>query len=680
MPTVLTQSPAPAEPELRRAPLQWWMLASVTAIAVPVGLLVALATGAVAPAVVGDTGPVVRLGVVAVRVLHDLAAALTVGLLLVAAFLVPEARTTTRREAAARAAALSGLVWAVTAGAGVVLAFSNLAGMPLSAPQFWPTMVDNLWSLELTRLLATETLIAAAVVPAAWLARTRGGLAWTFLLALAALVPVSFTGHASSAEGHEQSVTALMVHLVTVCLWVGGLLALVLLRPVLGSALAVTVRRFSPVALWSYVALAGSGALFAVLQAQSLADLTSSYWLVIWAKVAALAALGVLGASQRRLVLARGVERPGMFARLALVETAVMAVAIGLAVALSRTPPPVSAPPSADPVLSLTGMPEPAPYQASVWLTAWATDWLFLPVAVLAVALYVAGVARLRRRGDPWPVGRTLCWVLGWALFAYVTNGAPGVYGRVMFSMHMVMHMGLMMVIPIFLVTAAPVTLALRSLTARRDRTLGPREIVLAVVQSRWAAVVANPVVAAVIFFGSLVGFYWTDAFEWALTTHTGHVAMVVHFTLAGYAFVWSLIGTDPGPPKWPAPLRLVVLFATLAAHAFFGLALMSGTWLLAPGFFRSLELGWVPDLLADQQLGGSIAWGIGEMPTLVLALLVTLDWVRSDRREEQRSDRQADRDGDAELAAYNARLAAMAQRDQAQRDRAQQDQARRQR
>jgi cytochrome c oxidase assembly factor CtaG len=189
------------------------------------------------------------------------------------------------------------------------------------------------------------------------------------------------------------------------------------------------------------------------------------------------------------------------------------------------------------------------------------------------------------------------------------------------------------------------------------------------VVHSRWAAVVANPVVAAVVFWGSLVAFYWTGLFEWALTTHSGHVVMVLHFTLAGYAFVWSLVGIDPGPRKWPAPLRLVVLFGTLASHAFFGLSIMSGTWLLAPGFFKALELPYVPDLLADQQVGGTIAWGIGEMPTLVLALMVAVSWARSDRREEIRSDRRADRDGDAELSAYNARLQQLAARDPARKE-----------
>src|SRR5690606_5681697 len=160
---------------------------------------------------------------------------------------------------------------------------------------------------------------------------------------------------------------------------------------------------------------------------------------------------------------------------------------------------------------------------------------------------------------------KLLMWVLGWGVFVYVTNGAPGVYGRVMFSVHMVEHMALMMAVPILLVPATAITLALRALRSRRDRTMGPREVLLAVVHSRWASFVGVPAVVGGMFFGSLVVCYWSGMLEWALTTHVGHLFMVIHFTLTGYAFVWSLVGTDPGPPKWPAAFRMMVLLVTLA-------------------------------------------------------------------------------------------------------------------
>ena len=178
---------------------------------------------------------------------------------------------------------------------------------------------------------------------------------------------------------------------------------------------------------------------------------------------------------------------------------------------------------------------------------------------------------------------------------------------------------------------------------------------------TQFCAVIGNPIVAAVIFFGSLIVFYYSPLFELALRTHTGHVLMTTHFLLAGYLFAWVLVGVDPGPRRWPPVLLLVILFGTISFHAFFGVALTSGTTLLAPDFFQSLHLPWAVNLLADQRAGGAVAWGIGELPTLVLALLVTLAWVRSDKAESTRLDRQADRDDDAELRAYNAHLTSLA-------------------
>ncbi|MGB3827274.1 MAG: cytochrome c oxidase assembly protein, partial [Ornithinimicrobium sp.] len=595
---------------------------------------------------------------------HDVAAAVTIGLLLVGGFFTPESKTSRRREVAARSAALTGSVWAISALASLLVGFSEVSAIPLGGSGYWESLLANVVGLELLRLWAVEVLLAAGVAVMAALVRTRAGLAWATVLAFVALIPIAYTGHSSGDQGHETAVTALGIHLVAISAWFGGLVALVMLRNELGSALTACVRRFSTMALWCYLAVGFSGVLFALQNVDGLGDLVSGYWLLIWGKVLVLAVLGFFGYRHRQRLVAGGVDRAGGFARFALVETLVMSVAIGLAVALSRTPPPeVREIDSSSQVELLTGFPEPPPLSAGALVTVWEVNWLMLIVAALAVGLYLAGVWRLHVRGDRWPVARTLAWVAGWAVFVYATNGAPGVYGRVMFSMHMAMHMALMMAIPIFLVVAAPITLALRSLVARRDKTLGPREVVLAVVHSRYAAIVANPVVAAVIFFGSLVGFYWTGAFELALTTHTGHVLMVLHFLMAGYLFVWSLIGTDPGPAKWPAPLRMLILLATLAAHAFFGLALMTGTWLLAPGFFKALDLSWGPDLLDDQQLGGGIAWGIGEMPTLALAMLVTLDWLRRDERDARRGDRQAERDEDAALTAYNERLASMTTR-----------------
>lgn len=646
-----------------RPPLAWTAPVAALLAALVVAVPTAVLSGAVTPLALGDAGPVVRWGMVLLRMVHHLAASLTIGLLLMAAFLVREGRTTSRRATAARVASLSALLWALSALGILVLGFGDLAGIDPSTPGYLSQLWGNM-SLELMSLRGLEVAMVAVLVPFAALARTRGALAWATVLALLALLPLAFSGHASGTDGHETAVTSLGIHLVGITVWVGGLLALALLLPVLGPALGDALRRYSTLAVWCFAGVGLSGVLFSLLTVDEPADLLTPYWTVIWLKVAALAGLFVFGLLQRRAIVAGDEDRPRAFAKLATLEVVLMGAAIALGTVLGRTPPPAGGEPRVgDMAYVLTGYPMPEPFTWGRLFTTWQVNWLFLLTALVAIGLYLAGVVTLRRRGDHWPVLRVVLWVAGWLLFIWVTSGGPSAYGRVMFSQHMIMHMILMMGVPILLVPGQAITLAYRALPARRDRTLGPREVITAVVHSPWAKFIVNPVVAAVIFFGSLIAFYWTGMLQWSMTTHIGHTFMVVHFTLSGFTFVWSLVGQDPGPPKWAAPMRIIVLLGTLAAHAFFGLALMSGTWLLAPEFYKTIDVPWVDSLIADQQLGGAIAWGVGELPTVIIVLMVMVDWMRSDGRESRRSDRRADRDGDAELAAYNARLQALHER-----------------
>jgi len=604
-----------------------------------------------------------------VRAIHDLAAASTVGLLVVAATIIPETRSTSRRITAARYACASGVVWVVAGLVGLVFTFASISGTPLTDPTFGAQLQTFVFQLEFLRVAAISAAIALVVTIGAAVVRRRSGMAALAALSVLAILPLSLAGHAAGAASHDTAVNSLALHLVSALLWVGGLLALAMLRPLLGSALGVSVQRYSTLAGWCFAAVAVSGVANAWVRVGSIGNLATSYGALVILKVVALVALGILGWQQRTRVVDRIATDPlagRLFGRLALIELGVMGAAFALGTALSRSAPPVPNTPvvSPDPAFALTGFRAPAgPLSGSDWLTVWRIDWLWLTVSVIAVALYLLGVRRMRARGDAWPVLRTIGWVLGWAIFVWATCGAPGVYGQVLFSIHMLLHMTVSMSAPILMVLAAPVTLALRTLTPRRDNTLGPRELLLALIHSRYLAVIGNPIIAAAIFFGSLVVFYFSPLFELALRTHTGHVLMTLHFLLAGYLFAWVLVGIDPGPRRWPPLLRLVILFATVSFHAFFGVALTTGTTLLAPSFYEGLHLPWAVDLLADQRNGGAIAWGVGELPTLVLALLVTLAWVRSDDAESKRLDRQADRDDDAELKAYNAHLAAISGR-----------------
>jgi putative copper resistance protein D len=551
-----------------------------------------------------------------------------------------------------------------------VLSYADLSGRGPTDPGFGAELDYFVRELVPGRQLALEVGIAAVVATLAAGARSMRSTGLLALLAVVGLAPAALAGHASGSSSHETAVTALGLHLLGVCVWVGGLGGLIILRrglqpPVLTAA----TGRFSTLAGWCFATVAFSGVISAAVRLGSFSALGTRYGAVVLAKALALTALGILGLWQRRAGLpGLAAGRQGAFARLAGVEAAVMAATLGLAAALSRSTPPVPAVPTAEvtPAQSITGYPLPPVPSAGRWITLWQPDLFWLVVAGLGLGLYGAGLVALRRRGDRWSPGRAICWTAGLAVLVYVTSGPPAAYGRVLFSAHMLGHMALTMAVPLLLVLGAPVTLALRTLPARTDGSRGAREWLLAVLGSRLVHVLTRAPVAAVIFAGTLVVFYFSPLFGLALTSHVGHELMETHFLLAGYLFAWVLIGVDPGPPR-PAPaLLLLMLFATMAFHAFFGVSLITGTGVLQESYFAGLHRSWGASLLADQRLGGGLAWGIGEIPTLLLAVIVAVQWSRTDEREARRHDRAADRDGDAELAAYNAMLARLAAKDAA--------------
>ena len=136
---------------------------------------------------------------------------------------------------------------------------------------------------------------------------------------------------------------------------------------------------------------------------------------------------------------------------------------------------------------------------------------------------------------------------------------------------------------------------------------------------------------------------------------------MNLHFLLVGLLFFWPLVGVDPAPRRWPPAARLGIVFASVPFHAFFGVALMSDNTVIGGAFYRALALPWVTDPLADQKLGGGLAWASGEIPLLLVLIALLVQWSRQDERTARRDDRRADADGDADLVAYNAMLRRLA-------------------
>ncbi|WNI26083.1 cytochrome c oxidase assembly protein [Streptomyces sp. ITFR-16] len=291
-------------------------------------------------------------------------------------------------------------------------------------------------------------------------------------------------------------------------------------------------------------------------------------------------------------------------------------------------------------------------------------DPFFLTGCVLAVVLYGYAVLRLRRRGDAWPVGRTVLFTVGVLTIALVMCTRLNDYGMVMFSVHMVQHMVISMLSPILLLLGAPVTLALRALPVARRGTKGPRELLLMLLHSRYMKVVTHPAFTIPLFIASLYALYFTPLFDYLMGSTTGHLAMMVHFLAVGLFFFWPIMGIDPGPHRPGYVMRMLELFAGMPFHAFFGIALMMASQPMVE-VYKNPPASLGIDALSDQNAAGGIAWAFSEIPSVLVLVALVFQWYRSEQRTAKRSDRAADRDGDQELQAYNAYLASLQARGQ---------------
>jgi putative copper resistance protein D len=502
-----------------------------------------------------DPGVVVRWGAPVATVVTELAVAVTMGALALAACVLPRGPLVDR---ALGVAGVSAGLWTLAALVQLVLRFSWSFYVPLDSPTFGTALMEYVSNIEIGRTYLGIVILAALTAAVALLVRGRAGALCTLALPLVALGMQSSTGHAAGAASHDVAISALFLHLGGAALWVGGLgaIALIGLRY---AATADVIRRYSEIAFWCFLAVAVSGLVSAWIRIGSLDGLATDYGILLVVKAALLIVLGSLGYLHRSTVVARlsaGTTRNaaiGLFWRLAAVEIGVMGAVSGVAVALGSTAPPVPDDAIVDPTPAeiVTGHPLPPEPTLLRWFTEFQWDVILAFACAAAIFVYVRWTLRLRRRGDAWPVGRTISWCLGILILFWATNGGAAAYGHVLFSAHMVQHMVLAMVVPLFLVLAAPVTLLLRAVPARKDDSRGPREWVLVLVHSAFGRFMANPVVAAVLFAGGMIVFYFTPLFELALTTYAGHLWMVAHFTLAAKlaSFGWHVERADGHDP-----------------------------------------------------------------------------------------------------------------------------------
>jgi putative copper resistance protein D len=564
-------------------------------------------------------------------------------------------------------AAISSLIWMFSNITFIVLTLANILNSSISDVLQSNILRSFLTQVPLGQYLFVQLLLSILISIAIPRFNSIGTGTVLLLATLLAIVVPVFQSHSASSGSHLMAIGSLAIHVIALALWVGGVFALAFLAP---DTRAVAVPRFSVLALWAAIAVVVSGSVNAFIRLNFKEAWSSNYANLVLAKVFLTAGLIAIGYLHRKNLKSLTEIKGSRFIKLVLAEVGIMifTLVIGSRLASSQ-PPERESGLVVDRALSIVGIKTPQPPTLSRILFGYEPDALMIGLLVLAVALYVKGVMVLTKRGDKWPVGRTISFAIGISTVDFATSGGLGLYAHFSFSWHMIAHMTLGMIAPIAIVLSAPITLALRTLPqGRNSEERGVRGTLLSALHSRYSSIIVNPVGALVIFDGSLFLLYFTSLFGTLMNTHAGHLFMNIHFLLAGFLFFHVIIGIDPNPKRPPFLVRIVTLLAAMSIHAFFSVALMSSSTLIDSGYFASLQVPWVGDLLADQNKGGAIGWAMGEIPILIALVATFIMWTREDAREARRIDRSAERMAAMghpdELAQYNNYLQELADRE----------------
>ena len=582
--------------------------------------------------------------------LNSLFGVAAVGAFLSLAFLFPEKDgllTSASQRLTAKLPILI-LAWLISAIGNLLATLANLFELSildvldLTTVRSYVTQT-SLGKLQLFQVVATLLLLIFAKI-----IKKTGGAFLAYLLSISALIAPIFQSHSSQAGSHGLAIGSLIIHAIALSTWVGAVASLIFME---NEVRKFTLSRISVIATWSVATVVISGVISSLLRLGLSDAWLTTYGLLIIGKIALLSLVAILAIKMRR----------NLKSNLIKFEILVLALIIGIGAILSRFTPIVQSELGYDPVRELVGVAMPAEPNWQRLIFEYEADALMLGILVFATALYIKGVVILSRRKIKWPVGRTISFAFGISLLDYSTSGGLGLYGIFSFQYHMIAHMILSMIAPIFIVLSAPITLALRTLPqGRNSEERGIRGWFISILHSKVSTIWTHPIVVLAIFDGSLFALYFTSLFGDLMSSHFGHLLMNLHFIGAGLLFFFVIVGVDPNPRRTHHLVRMVILLAAMSIHAFFSVALMSSRTLIDGGYYELLSRPWATDLLADQRAGASFGWAMGEIPILIAFIATFIQWIRSDAREAKRADKNSEKN----LAEYNEYLRKLADRE----------------
>lgn len=559
------------------------------------------------------------------------------------------------------------LLWA-----SLLLSAANAAyvnGVPLSYTLTPATWWDFITSTPAALAWLVTAVVAAVGVVVSYSSRRYPAYVLLFAALTLATVFVTATGNVSVGQDHDWATDAAIWASLAWAPLAGAAVAVLLRSGDLTAPDSATtainrLRRYQKAVPPLLVVLVAGHGLVAWQQLAGHSPFASAYG---WATIGFFVTFALLALSwiwrQLRGEANPARTTPAIAARSALRDVLIAVAFVALRAAANHLPPPRFLIPQSIQVNYL-GYQVDLPATMERIATLGRPNLLWIGLVVVALGLYYWGVWLVHRKGDRWPLLRTVSWTLGWLLTLYLATAGLWVYSTVAYSWHMLVHMTVNMLVPVLCLLGGPISLVQAASRIRPHGTMpGPREVTIALHGSTALRRATSPGMAWVLYVSSLFLVYMTPLFPWLMRYHWAHQLMLLYFMVTGYIFFDLIIGVD----KWsnlPHMGRLALVMGVMPFHALFAVMILQAESIIGAPFYESIDIAWIPDLLADQRIAGQITWIVGEVPLFIVIIALAIQWFQADSREAKRLDRAQESGLDDSYDVYNEMLQELAARD----------------
>ena len=265
---------------------------------------------------------------------------------------------------------------------------------------------------------------------------------------------------------------------------------------------------------------------------------------------------------------------------------------------------------------------------------SWA-DWHGHPSVIIGLvvltAWYVLSVGPLRRRyegSEETGPGQIALYLTGLAiLFVALLSPLHELGDNYLFSVHMIQHLLITLVVPPLMLLGIPPWLA---------RSLLRPPLVMRV--ARW---LTRPVMAFIIFNAVFVMWHVPSFYDLALRERGIHILEHLMFFSAGLIMWWPILGRLPELPRPSYLVQMLYLFVLPTLPAILGAIITFAKGVLYDWYAEAPRI-WDISAHTDQQLGGLIMWVPGGLVFMLTLVVVFLVWARQEESDSPRPQESA--------------------------------------